>query len=266
MNILHRILLVVLLGATSFAADEPLNATQAAERVVIPKIQLNDADLREAVEAIRHISWQIAKPAKRLNIVVALKPGPARPRVTVAKEKATMLVLLKEIAEQAGCEVQGEDHGLVIRDKGAGPLPPIKAGEGADLAAVRAQLDTVIFPRIAFRQSTAREAIEFIIAQQKQLAPNGGTSIILKLGGRALAADLPPPAAAVGGIPGLPGNPKAAPVPVSAPPGLESDPTRVTLQASNIPILELLRYVAGLVDQKVTVEKFGIVVDPIKVQ
>ncbi len=264
MNVLHRILLFVLLGSIAFAGDEPLNGTQAAERVVIPKIQFKGTDIHEAAEALRQISWRIEKQPKRLNVIVALKPGPPRPPVTLSKENGTMMAILKEAAEQAGCEVQGEAHGVVIRDKGAGPLPAIVAEPGVDLQAIQAKLDKIIFPRVDLRQATAREAIEFIIAKQKQLAPDGGASIVLKLGGRALAADLPPPPPQAASIPGLPGNLNAAPAPAA--PAFAQDPTRITMQASNIPLMDLLRYVAGLVDQKVTVGKAGIVVEPIKAE
>jgi hypothetical protein len=254
MTLLRICVFLVLSGLTASAEVEPLNAMQAAERVIIPKVHFQEATLREAVDFIGMVSRKHAKDAKRLNVIVAIPPKP-RPSISLQREGATMAAILKECAEQVGCEVQGEPHALVIREKGAPPLPAVAKGkEGKDvgLRAIQTKLDAIIFPRVDFREATVREAIEFVVQKSKQVDPDGaGVSIVLKLDDQGPAGPPPPAEKAIPGIPGLPAD-GAAPIQLPA--------TRISLQASHIPMLELLRYVAGLADLQVTVEKFAIVI------
>jgi hypothetical protein len=295
MNIAHALCIAgILLVAPVDAAEDAVNATQAAERVIIPKVQFANTPASEAIDALQTLSRRAGKSAPRLNVIVAApgaqpKMGPPNSsepglRVTLQREGASLLELLKELAQQIGCEVQGEAHALVIRPKGAPPIAPIRQGAGVNLQAMREKLDAIVFPRVSLRQATVRDSMEFIVQKMKQLDPGGaGVSVSFKAGE---AAPDPAPAQNVRGIPGLPAN-GARPNPVAIPPPsapIPPDPEgipglpggvdqaaapaqgpgekRISLEASHIPVLELLRYVAGLSDVEVTVEKFAVVIAP----
>src|SRR5215207_1854003 len=181
MNFLRICLLLPLLVSLSFAEDAPANATQAAERVILPKVDFRETELHEGVDFLIHVGRKYAKHTARLNVILAVPPGP-RPKITLQRQNESLLATLKESAAQAGCEVQGEAHALVVRAKGAPPLPAIAAAAGVNGKAIRAKLDQIVLPRVDFRESTVREAIEFLVQKMKQLDPNGaGVSVVLKL-------------------------------------------------------------------------------------
>ena len=288
MNSIRICLLLPFIAALSFAEDPPANATQAAERVILPKVDFREASLEEAAEFLTHVGRKYAKDPTRLNIILAvpLPAGPPvgalpdpRPKITLQKQSQSLLTTLQEAAAQAGCEVQGEAHALVVRAKGAPALPPVVLGAGANGEAIRKKLDQIVVPRIDFRQSTPREGIEFLVLKMKQLDPNGaGVSVVMKVEDQGPAGI---PVAAPPGIPGLPAgaaapNPRAtALVPAAEPPkipGLPGLPAgeqpapiighemRISMQVTNMPILELFRYIAGLADLQVTIEDFAVVI------
>lgn len=113
------------------------------------------------------------------------------------------------------------------------------------------KLNGIIFPKIDFRDSTVREAVEFLVQKSKTLDPdNQGVNIVLKLGGSGVPAPrrpvAPPP---VGSIPGLPG---LDPIPGTSDP----DPggIRITLTLNNVPMLEVIKYITNLANLKYKVE------------
>src|SRR5688500_8526763 len=82
------------------------------------------------------------------------------------------------------------------------PLTPAAApaGDGkpadaskANASKLKQKLEQIIFPSINFRETTLRDAIEFLVQKSKQLDPEGeGVNIVLRLGDRQGVA-VPPP-------------------------------------------------------------------------
>lgn len=129
---------------------------------------------------------------------------------------------------------------------------------------INQKLNGIILPRVDFRESTVREAIEFLVQKSKQLDPEGaGVNIVLKLddqgggGGGAPAPAAPPP-----GIPGLPADPAAAPAPMLGGGGGGSN-TRITLSLSNVPLIEVIKYITNLANLKYKIEPFSVLILPI---
>src|SRR5262245_54692981 len=141
------------------------------------------------------------------------------------------------------------------------------------------KLNSIIIPHIEFRDTTIREAIDFLREQAAENDPSGqGVNIVLRLvplgqvaappvpvlppGAGAPAPGVPvqaPPAGAQGAPGGSPGVP---PVPVvSGPAG-----ARITVTLDNIPLGEALRYVANQAGLKVKVEPYAIAVIPLTEQ
>lgn len=113
-----------------------------------------------------------------------------------------------------------------------------------------ARLNRIIIPRVDFRDAPVQEAIRFLREQSRTLdtADNGeGINIVLELpvGGAA--------AAAAG--PAVEGEEPATPAPVAS--------DRITLSLSNVPLYEVLRYVALQAGLKVKVEPFAVSVVPL---
>ena len=138
-------------------------------------------------------------------------------------------------------------------------------------AAITAKLNSIKFPKIDFRDSTVREAIEFLVTKSKSLDPESqGVNIVLRLGdegGAGAPAPAPAPAPAAGipgldapaaGIPGIPGGAAAAAGGGSG--------TRITLTLNNVPLIEVIKYITNLANLKYKIEPFAVNIVPIGTQ
>jgi general secretion pathway protein D len=117
-----------------------------------------------------------------------------------------------------------------------------------------ARLNSIIIPKIDFRDATIRQAVSFLQQQSRtsdaaQAGPDGssGINIVLKLPA-AGAAPTTAPADEFG---------EAATAPTSSP------DARISLTLTNVPLYEALRYVATLAGLKVKVEPFAVSIVPL---
>jgi general secretion pathway protein D len=117
-----------------------------------------------------------------------------------------------------------------------------------------ARLNRIIVPRVDFREATVRTAINFLQQQSRTLEGPGqaggdqtGINIVLKL-----------PRGPVEPAPATDEFGEAVP----APP-LASPDSRITLNLTNVPLYEALRYVATLAGLKVKVEPFAVSIVPL---
>src|SRR5204863_10209561 len=166
-----------------------------------------------------------------------------------------------------------------------GPIEGAVAREASNTARIRNKLDSIIIPRIEFRDASIREAIDFLRQQAAANDPTTegrrGVDIVLRLrslgrsnepapvtatttvgAGAAPAEALPagesapPPAAGVAtAVPGVtPATPSLPPVnPAEA---------RITLTLNQIPLGEALRYIASQAGLKVKVEPYAVLILP----
>ena len=136
------------------------------------------------------------------------------------------------------------------------------------------KLNKIIFPKIDFRDSTVREAIEFLVTKSKTLDTAGqGVNIVLRLGDEGGAGAPPPPPAPApapgGGIPGLdpaPGIPGIPGVPGGNAPAGGGSGTRITLTLNNVPLIEVIKYITNLANLKYKIEPFAVNIVPIGTQ
>src|SRR5881227_2579312 len=170
-----------------------------------------------------------------------------------------------------------------------GPIEGAVAREASNTARIRNKLESIIIPRIEFRDASIREAIDFLLQQAAANDPTTegrrGVDIVLRLrslgrssepapvtatttvGGAAAPAEAlpagesaPPPAAGVAtAVPGVtPATPSLPPVnPAEA---------RITLTLNQIPLGEALRYIASQAGLKVKVEPYAILIIPLSEQ
>src|SRR5213080_2367839 len=172
---------------------------------------------------------------------------------------------------------------------GVGPIENAVARDASNTARIRNKLDSIIIPRIEFRDASIREAIDFLRQQAAANDPategRRGVDIVLRLrslgrssepapvtatttvGGAAAPAEAlpagesaPPPAAGV--APAVPGVTPATP---SLPPVNPAE-ARITLTLNQIPLGEALRYIASQAGLKVKVEPFAVLILPLSEQ
>src|SRR5204862_1370482 len=149
------------------------------------------------------------------------------------------------------------------------------------------KLNGIIIPHIEFRDTSIREAIDFLREQAAENDPSGqGVNIVLRL---VPLGQIAPPTAPVGGstegaappegaaAPGAGAPPAGAPpagAPVRGRPGATpavapiTGPAaaRITVTLDNIPLGEALRYVANQAGLKVKIEPYAVAVIPLSEQ
>src|SRR6266699_1403462 len=250
-----------------------------------------DAGFINKVEEVKHLladadgfyqSGQYDKATKSYDKVLALDPYNTAARRGQEKIDNTKY----QYGEEAYNETRARQLWKVeeawqqpVRKYGAvGPAADNKGrGEVRGTAQMTNKMNSIIIPHIEFRDTTIREAIEFLREQAAENDPSGqGVNIVLRL---VPLGQIAPPSIAVApptgtGTPGVgappagaaappAGGPGASPVvaPVSGPGG-----ARITVTLDNIPLGEALRYVANQAGLKVKVEPYAIAVVPLTEQ
>src|SRR5262245_23920855 len=144
------------------------------------------------------------------------------------------------------------------------------------------KLNSIIIPHVEFRDTTIREAIDFLREQAAENDPSGqGVNIVLRLvplGQVALpsAPVLPPPPTGAGTpVPGAQAPPAGAPAQAApgGPPGVAPVPVgpgravaAITGTLDNIPLGEPLRDVANQAGLKVKIEPYAVALIPLSEQ
>jgi general secretion pathway protein D len=153
-------------------------------------------------------------------------------------------------------------------------------------ARISSKLNTIIIPRIEFRDASIREAIDFIRQQAAANDPSEGkkgVDIVLRLVplGQVAPPPIPVEAAATpvstvtvapaGGAAEAPAATPVAARPIVAPAvvsaaAISPAQARITISLSQIPLGEALRYIASQAGLKVKVEPYAVLIIPISEQ
>ncbi|MEY2479783.1 MAG: ral secretion pathway protein [Verrucomicrobiota bacterium] len=148
-------------------------------------------------------------------------------------------------------------------------------------ARITNKLNSIIIPKIEFRDASIREAIDFIRQQAAANDPGTdgrkGVDIVLRLSPLGRPAEVVPapvePAATP--VPGAPPETAAAATPVTATPvpaatiaapAFSAADARITITLNEIPLGEALRYIASQAGLKVKVEPYAVSIIPITEQ
>jgi general secretion pathway protein D len=171
---------------------------------------------------------------------------------------------------QKGWEQPVRQYGQTV-----GPIVDAFTKDATGTARITNKLNTIIIPKIEFRDASIREAIDFIRQQAAANDPAAegrkGVDIVLRVtpagAGRVEPAPVVEPVA-----PALPGAPEGAPVatppPVAVitPPAISPSDARITITLNEIPLGEALRYIASQAGLKVKVEPYAVSIIPISEQ
>jgi general secretion pathway protein D len=153
-------------------------------------------------------------------------------------------------------------------------------------ARITQKLNSIIIPRVEFRDASVREAIDFLRQQAAANDPGGegkkGVDIVLRLAplGQIASPAVPVESAQspTGSAPGVPpegaqpaiatpvpARPIVAPAVVAAP-AIWPGEARITITLNQIPLGEALRYIASQAGLKVKVEPYAVSIIPISEQ
>src|SRR5256885_3277355 len=172
---------------------------------------------------------------------------------------------------------------------GAGPIENVVARDVGNTARIRNKLDSIIIPRVEFRDASIREAIDFLRQQAAANDPTTegrrGVDIVLRL--RSLGrSNEPTPVTATTTVGGAAAPAETLPAGESAPPAAAGVATagagvtpatpslppvnpaeaRITLTLNQIPLGEALRYIASQAGLKVKVEPYAVLILPLSEQ
>src|SRR5213078_3938913 len=143
-----------------------------------------------------------------------------------------------------------------------------------DTARINNKLNTIIIPRVEFRDATLREAVNFLREQavENDPATEGERGINIVLPPSVLVQRPPPPPSgtspAPAGTAAAPGTAPAGTSPVGAgqavapPPAPPAERGSITIELNHIPLGEALRYIANQAGLKVKVEPYAVSLVP----
>lgn len=152
------------------------------------------------------------------------------------------------------------------------------AKEATGTARISNKLNTIIIPRIEFRDASIREAVDFLRQQAAANDPaeegRKGVDIVLRLtsvGQRPAEPVSQAPLQTADPLAPLPGatDLTAAPAPMAvsaAPPVVAPTDARITITLNQIPLGEALRYIASQAGLKIKVEPYAVSVIPVTEQ
>jgi general secretion pathway protein D len=130
-------------------------------------------------------------------------------------------------------------------------------------AAIMRKLSEIKLPKVDFKESTVREAMDFLMQRARTLDPEGvGVNIVLKLdeqGG--FSAPAPSPSAPAPSIPGL--DVPGVPPPAAAPTLSGGSGTKITLTLNNVPLIEVIKYITNLANLKYKVDPYAVYIVPL---
>jgi type II secretory pathway component GspD/PulD (secretin)/tetratricopeptide (TPR) repeat protein len=169
-----------------------------------------------------------------------------------------------------------------------GPISDAFTRDASGTARITNKLNSIIIPRVEFRDATIREAIDFLREQaaENDPSPEGkrGVDIVLRM--TPLGQVAPPPVpVAPATSPAAGASPAAAAPPAGAAPAGGTTPVtarpvvarpvvaaaaisepRITITLNQIPLGEALRYIAAQAGLKVKVEPYAVAIIPISEQ
>lgn len=128
-------------------------------------------------------------------------------------------------------------------------------------AAITSKLNRIIIPRVEFKEATVRDAVDFLKKRSVDLdttesdPARKGVNIVLQIDGAGAAGAPAPAAADPNALPGL-DQPVTEIAVVTAEP-------RITLSLSNVPLGEVLRYIAVQSRLKIKIDPYAVAIVPV---
>ncbi|MEI8235261.1 MAG: Amuc_1098 family type IV pilus outer membrane protein [Verrucomicrobiota bacterium] len=228
-----------------------------------------------------YASGQYAKAEMRYNQILSVDPTNKAAREGLMKVDHARTEYADTAYEQT------RTHALwKLTDAWQVPIPKYSANNSkviastqpsSSTAAIQSKLNSIIFPKVEFKDSTVREAINHLIVRSRELdvrepdPARRGVNIVLQLDNPAGAAAGAPPAGAPAdpnapAIPGLDAGAAATPAPAGSPapaaPAINPSDARITLSLNNVPLAEALRYITTLAGLKVKIDPYAVAVVP----
>lgn len=209
--------------------------------VVVPKVELHKVTMEEAIELLRHQFAALRAPEepdpsrRGVNIVLDMNNASVAPNTVFdfTIENASFAKVLHKVAAVEGMKARINGYGVMIftpdKSRRRDALPEIQGVDENETITLK--LMRIIIPRVEFREATVDEALKLL---QKMSVELDMTVTDPSLKGLSLKLH--------GGAPAR----------------------RITFSAGNLPIGEVIQYIAELADLKIKIENGGLVLYPAK--
>ena len=211
-------------------APQP-TALERAGKIVIPKVVLQEASVREADEILRKQSIEFDPEHKGVAILMTAKDT-ADARITLNLRNVPIAEALKYVAALTGLELAYEPSAITLKAPGAKPdevhQPAAKTTPtpGTPETVRSERKGKIILPKMEFKDATVDECVGFLRQKTLQLDPaKKGLRIVVKHSKGSAQA-------------------------------------RITLSLANIPAQTALQYVASLAGLELTAQADGFLLHP----
>jgi len=234
-------------SADTVATSEIVATERKLDAIILPKLELNDTPLGDAVAFLRQRSVELdgsGEPGKRgVNFVLQGYDEKKKiPTITLKLTNVPLRDAVRYITDLAQRDFTVEADAVVISGQRKGQeltvlrsLPSVGKGayseaEKAKLAALEKKLKTIVLPSIEFSNTPLKSAIDFIV--QKSVELDAAESDVQKKGINCV----------------LVGDPK------------ELQSIRISVKITNAPIGEILRYTLSLAGMGYQVQPNAVVI------
>jgi len=206
------------------AAAAPTGVAQKAAKIVVPRVEFQEASLADVVNFFAFKSRELDPEKKGVNILLQAPPEAQAAKITLNLRDVPLLDAVRYTAEIAGLKMTAGEHALVLsaaKAPAAGtPRPAAPAGAAAEKAS------RIVMPLLEFQEAPLNDVLGFLAEKSRQLDPaKKGVNIILQA-------------------------PSGAKLPA------------ITLSLRNIPLLEAMKYVAQVSGLELAADEHALRLQP----
>ena len=215
-----------LLGTISLAQAESKSPLDLMRSIVIPEIEFQETNIRDALEFLQHKSVELDPDRGGVNLVMDTKAKPTT-TVSLTLREITLGQAISHVVRQAGLDLRIDSNAVFVTANGKGNMSSHQLSVDAEkaLAQLDQKLRTITIPQLEFRDTPLSDAVDFIRVKSRELDPDRrGINLV-----RDSLVD---------------GN------------------TPITLKLTRVPLKEALRYTAELSDAQVGLEPNAVVLVP----
>ncbi len=205
-------------------APAKLSAMEKAEKIILPKIEFVDATVTEAVTFLTAKSRALDPEKTGVNIVLKLPEGDTT-KLSLSLEDIPLSEALKYLTGLANLKI-GTTPDAILLQPVEGQAALAEPAAGTPEAALLKRARSIVLPSVEFKDATVTECVDFLRAKSRDLDPQKKSVNILVM------------------------------------PSKTSGDVKITLNLTNVSVVDVLNYVAELSGLKLEVNASAFALHP----
>lgn len=212
---------LLLVSFLAFSVHAQEQVTEKLSDLIVPELEFSGTPLTDAVTIIQQKSVELDPAKQGVNIVI-LSPELRKKPVTLKLKNATLSDTIRYTSMLVNARMNTTRFAVTISSRNVDKVELVVQ----DTESMEARLENIILPKVEFKDTPLVEALDFLVSQSGELDPSrkGGVNIIYR-GEREAEGRAP-----------------------------------ITLQLSNIPLRETLKYTAQIASHNFVIEPNAVVV------